>query len=74
MLLTGKEVCSKRINSANWSSTEWVRVAVKRRSCSVGGIRDAVITTVKNKSSSAIGDGGLLTTEAAAGGIQGKLI
>ena len=32
MLLPGRDVCSKRINSANWSSAEWVRVAVKNSS------------------------------------------
>ena len=42
MLLTRREVCSKRINSANWSSTEWIRVSVKNISCSVRGVRDAV--------------------------------
>ena len=53
VMFTEREVCSKKINSANWSSTEWVRVAVKNRSCSIGGVRDAanraerVITTVK---------------------------
>ena len=32
MLLPGRDVCSKRINSANWSSAEWVRVAFKSSS------------------------------------------
>ena len=32
MMLTGREFCSKRMNSTNWSSAEWVRVAVKNSS------------------------------------------
>ena len=51
----GREVCSKMRNSANWSSAEWGTVAVKNRSWSVGGVRNAVkrakgaIKTVKTK-------------------------